>query len=641
MQTPLETLGSPAAAEGAVADWRLAHEAFSIHRHPALRAIDQCAESVVVTALLAELGLVLANVLARVYLHHSFLWSDEAARLSLSILAFIGGAVAYRRRDHAFVRIVLNLVPAPMERACLVLSDVVVLFTAGLVGIASIDFIVSSWTELTPILQLPAAMIALPLPIGMTLLALHAIENVVRYDRRVVFTVLAIVVVAMALATTTRDAWLPYFAGDAAIGAALMLFFIAILAGVPVGFVLLLATASYLWTSDAGPFVILPQTMVNGTGNFILLAVPFFILAGLIMERGGISVRLVRFIHTLVGHWRGGLLQVTVASMYIVSGLSGSKPADVAAVGTVMRDELRERHGAAEGAAVLAASAIMGETVPPSIAMLIVGSITSVSVGAMFIGGLIPAAVMAFSLMTLIFLRARYAGMPRAPRAPMRVLAQAGVAALLPLLMPAMLLGGILLGVATPTEVAAFAVIYGLALAMLLYREMGFTVLMRTVLDTAVLSGVLLFIFAAASGFSWTLTIAYLPQRLVALLHGLGDSTAIFMIGSIVLLILVGVLLEGLPSLNVVAPLMIPIAGKLGMSEMHYALVLIISMGIGGFMPLAGVGFYVCSAIMRCDIEQASRAMLPYLIVVLIGLLAVAFVPWFATALPHYFGFRT
>jgi len=358
------------------------------------------------------------------------------------------------------------------------------------------------------------------------------------------------------------------------------------------------------------------------------------------MERGGISVRLVRFIRALVGHWRGGLLQVTVASMYVVSGLSGSKPADVAAVGTVMRDELKERYGAAEGAAVLAASAIMGETVPPSIAMLIVGSITSVSVGAMFIGGIIPAGVMAVCLMVLIRVRARRVGTPRAPRAPFRLMARTGFAAILPLLMPAMLLGGILLGIATPTEVAAFAVIYGLVLAMLLYREMGFTAFMRTVLDTAALTGVLLFIFAAASGFSWTLTIAYLPQRLVALLHGLGDSTAIFMIGSIALLILVGVLLEGLPSLNVVAPLMIPIAGKLGLSELHYALVLIIAMGIGGFMPLAGVGFYVCCAIMRSDIERASRAMLPYVMVVLIGLLVVAFVPWFATVLPRHFGFR-
>jgi tripartite ATP-independent transporter DctM subunit len=258
----------------------------------------------------------------------------------------------------------------------------------------------------------------------------------------------------------------------------------------------------------------------------------------------------------------------------------------------------------------------------------------------MFIGGIIPAAVIAFCLMVMIHLRARRAGGLRVPRAPLRMMARSGLAAILPLLMPVMLLGGILLGIATPTEVAAFAVIYGLVLAMVLYREMSFAAFVRTVLDTAALTGVLLFIFAAASGFSWTLTIAYLPQRLVALLHQLGDSTAIFMIGSIALLILVGVLLEGLPSLNVVAPLMIPIAGKLGLSEMHYALVLIIAMGMGGFMPLAGVGFYVCCAIMRCDIERASRAMLPYIIVVLVGLLVVAFVPWFATALPRYFDFR-
>jgi tripartite ATP-independent transporter DctM subunit len=607
-------------------------------KHPAMRAVEAFAETLIVLALLGELLLVLANVFARAYLQRSFLWSDEVARLSLSILAFIGGAVAYRRRDHAFVRVLLDRAAPALERACLVLADIIVLFVVGLVGLASLQFIASSWGERTPVLQLPAALIALPLPIGMALLALFALDNLVRHSRRTAWTVgAAFVAVVMAL-TATRAHWLPYLGGDAAIIVALSLFFIAIFAGVPVGFVLILATAAYLWAADAGPFVIIPQTMVNGTGNFILLAIPFFILAGLIMERGGISVRLVRFIHTLVGHWRGGLLQVTVASMYVVSGLSGSKPADVAAVGTVMRDQLRERHGAAEGAAVLAAAAIMGETVPPSIAMLIVGSITSVSVGAMFIGGLLPAALMALCLMVLIYARAR--GTPREPRAPWPAMARAGLGAMLPLLMPAILLGGILFGVATPTEVAAFAVLYGLALAILLYREMSLAALARTVLDTTALTGVLLFIFAAASGFSWTLTVAYLPQRLVALLHAIGGSTEIFMLGSIVLLVIVGVLLEGLPSLNVVAPLLIPIAGRLGLSEMHYALVLIIAMGIGGFMPLAGVGFYVCCAIMRCDVERASRAMLPYLIVVLLGLLLVAYLPWVALALPRYFGFR-
>jgi len=605
-----------------------------------VRALNSLAETLVVAALAGELVLVLANVVARAYLHHSFLWADELARLTLAVLAFVGGAVAYRRRDHAFVRAVLNALPAPARETCLALADVLVVFACALTGIASIEFLASSWYERTPVLQLPAAIIGLPLPLGMALMIVFAIAHLRRERGARAWPVAIGVGVFLAAAYLTRTLWQPWFSGDGAIASVLAFFLVAILAGVPVGFVLLLSTAAYLWITGTASLVVLPQTMVNGTGNFILLAVPFFILAGLIMERGGISVRLVRFIHAVVGHMRGGLLQVAVVSMYVVSGLSGSKPADVAAVGTVMRDELKERHGAAEGAAVLAASAVMGETVPPSIAMLIVGSITSVSVAGMFVGGLIPAAVMALGLMALIYIRARRSGVRGAPRASSQTMIKAGAGAILPLLMPAMLLAGILLGIATPTEVAAFAVVYGVVLAMLVYREMTVTTFLRTVADTAALTGVLLFIFAAASGFSWTLTVAYLPQRLVEILHSVGNSTAIFMIGSVLLLIVVGVLLEGLPSLNVLAPLLIPIAGKLGLSELHYALVLIISMGVGGFMPLAGVGFYVCCAIMRADIEASSRAMLPYLGMVLIGLLVVALVPWFALALPHYFGFR-
>jgi tripartite ATP-independent transporter DctM subunit len=446
-------------------------------------------------------------------------------------------------------------------------------------------------------------------------------------------------IVAMAGMMATRGFWLPWFAGDHAIMATVTLFILAILIGVPVGFVLLMATASYLWVTDAPSLVSLPQSMVNGTGNYILLAVPFFIFTGLIMERGGISLRLVRFVETLVGHLRGGLLQVSVVSMYIVSGLSGSKPADVAAVGTVMRDRLRDRHGAAEGAAVLAASAIMGETVPPSIAMLIVGSITQLSMAALFIGGIVPAAVMAACLMGLIYVRARRAGTPCAPRAPIRSILRAALIAVPALLMPVILLVGILAGIATPTEVATFAVLYGLGLAIAVYRVMSWRTFLRTVLDTASLTGMLLFIFAASAGFSWTLTVAYVPQRLVALLHGMQNSTSIFMVVSILLLVGAGVLLEGLPSLNVLAPLLLPIAGKIGVSELHYALVLIIAMGVGGFMPLAGVGFYVCCAIMQTGIEDASRAMVPYLMVIFVGLLIVAFVPWFTLFLPHYFGF--
>jgi tripartite ATP-independent transporter DctM subunit len=613
----------------------------SVAREPfALRALDRLAEATVLGALLVELLLVLANVIARIFFRQSFLWSDEVARLALSILAFIGGAVAYRRRDHAQVRLILNLLPRPAERVCLALADVLVFFVGGLIGIASIEFIAASWAERTPILQAPAALIALPLPVGTALMSIYAATRVWREHGRLALLVAAFFLAATALAATTYGSWLPVLGGDSSIIAALVLFFATIFAGVPVGFVLLLAAASYLWTSGAAPLLVLPQTMVAGAGNYILLAIPFFILAGLVMERGGISVRLIRFVHALVGHLRGGLLQVAVVSMNVISGLSGSKPADVAAVGTIMRDEISARHGAPEGAAVLAVSAIMGETVPPSIAMLIVGSITNVSVAGMFIGGLMPAAIIALCLMALIAIRARRDGALSAPRTPARMIAYAGFNAILPLLMPGMLFAGILFGLATPTEVAALAVVYGVILAMFVYREMTVADFLSAVQSTATLTGVLLFIFTAASAFSWVLTIAYLPQRLVDLLAAGHANATIFMVGSIALLIFVGVLLEGLPSLNVLAPLLLPIAVKLGFSGLHFALVLIIAMGVGGFMPLAGVGFYVCCAVMRCEIEPASRAMLPYLVVVLAGLLIVAFVPWFALALPNHFGFH-
>jgi tripartite ATP-independent transporter DctM subunit len=605
----------------------------------ALRVIDACADGLLVVVLLGELGIVLANVLARIFFNTSFLWADEVARFVLSIIAFVGGAVAYRRREHAFVRVLLNRCPVGMQQVCFALADVLALFISLVAGVASFEFIASSWSERTPIFQLPAGTIAIPLTAGLALLALYAVNHLRREHGRRAWVVGGVFIVAMAGMMATRGFWLPWFAGDHAIMATVTLFILAILIGVPVGFVLLMATASYLWVTDAPSLVSLPQSMVNGTGNYILLAVPFFIFTGLIMERGGISLRLVRFVETLVGHLRGGLLQVSVVSMYIVSGLSGSKPADVAAVGTVMRDRLRDRHGAAEGAAVLAASAIMGETVPPSIAMLIVGSITQLSMAALFIGGIVPAAVMAACLMGLIYVRARRAGTPCAPRAPIRSILRAALIAVPALLMPVILLVGILAGIATPTEVATFAVLYGLGLAIAVYRVMSWRTFLRTVLDTASLTGMLLFIFAASAGFSWTLTVAYVPQRLVALLHGMQNSTSIFMVVSILLLVGAGVLLEGLPSLNVLAPLLLPIAGKIGVSELHYALVLIIAMGVGGFMPLAGVGFYVCCAIMQTGIEDASRAMVPYLMVIFVGLLIVAFVPWFTLFLPHYFGF--
>lgn len=609
--------------------------------HPVLRALDGIAEAILVVAVLGELFAVAVNVVARVVLGVSFLWTEEIAQIALSTLTFVGGTIAYRRGDHTFVRAVIDTLPLYIHRRCVALADALVFAIAIVALLSSFKLLAMNWQQTTPILGWPVSNFAVPLTASMALLAVYAVERLWREHGASALGVMVGVFIVALLIGLTQSVWRPWMAGDAAIAVALVFFFFAVVVGVPVGFALLLSTASYLWIGDVAPIEALPQQMVNGTSNFILLAIPFFILAGLIMERGGISLRLVRFVYAFVGHLRGGLLQVMVLSMYLVSGLSGSKAADVAAVGTVMRGMLKERgYSSAEGAAVLAASAVMGETVPPSIAMLILGSITSISMAGLFIGGVIPAAVIAVCLMVLIYVRARRSGATAEARATWAVRLDASIGAILPFLMPLILFVGILAGIATPTEVSAFAVLYGMFLSLVVYREINLRSFFRTVVDSVALTGMILFILSAASGFSWALTIAYVPQRVVDVLHGFNNSRDIFLIGSLLLLIVGGSLLEGLPALNILAPLLIPIAGKIGISELHYGMMLIIAMGVGAFMPPAGVGFYVCCAVARAPLEAASRAMIPYLVVLIVGLLLVTFVPWFTLVLPHYFGFR-
>ena len=519
----------------------------------------------------------------------------------------------------------------------LALADGLVLLGCLVAGASAWSLMRDSWSERTSILSLPVGTTAIPLLGAMGLISLFALERLCLVHGRAALLPAVLLGAVLAGVLGGGAAWL---GGDQPIYLTLLLFFAAVLGGLPVGFGLLLAAAAYLWIGDGPPMVALAQNLVNGTGNFVLLAIPFFVVAGLVMERGGLSIRLVHFVHALVGHFRGGLLQVMVISMYLVSGLSGSKAADVAAVGSVMRDMLRREHiDPAKATAALAASAAMGETIPPSLAMLILGSVTSLSIAAMFIGGLIPAAVIGLCVMALIYADARRSGLARQRRAPWRVIGRSFLHALLPMAMPVLLFAGILLGFATPTEISAFAVLYGVALAMLVYREMDARRFLATVIDGAAMTGMILFILAAASSFSWVLTIADLPAQLVALLDSVNGSRVIFLLASILVLVVVGSLLEGLPALNVMAPLLMPLAVQFGVNQLHYGMVLIIAMGVGAFMPPAGVGFYVCCAIMRVDIGRASRAMLPFFAVLIAGLLIVAFVPWLTLVLPRLFHF--
>ena len=601
------------------------------------RAIDVVIEVTVAAALVGELGVVFFNTLSRSFLGSALLWTDETAQLALSTIAFAGGVLAYRRGEHVSVRALVEALPLSCQPACHALVDLIVLMIAVITGLSTLPLLAARWQELTPILQIRAGWFVVPLVVSMILLAVTAIERLLLQHRPTVLAVSAAFAALVLLLVLTGGTWRPWFAGAGALSLALGLFFGLLLFGLPVTFGLLFGAFVYLYTSGTVPLTALAQNAADGTNNFVLLALPFFIFAGMIMEKGGISLRLVRLVKALVGHLRGGLLQVTVVSMYIVSGLSGAKTADVAAVGSVMRDMLRrEGYSMEQSAAVLAASAVMGETVPPSLAMLVLSSVTTLSVGALFIAGIIPAVVIGLCLMALIYLQARQSKAPRVPRASLCELMTAILGGVLPLLMPVILFGGILLGIGTPTEVSSFAVVYGLLLAAI-YGELGLRGFVKSVIDCAALSGMILFILAAASSFSWTLSVANLPQGLAGILTRVHNNQWLFLFGSILFLIVVGTILEGLPALLILAPLLMPIAGQVGLNQLHYGIMLVLAMGIGIFIPPVGNGFYVCCAVCETTIEKSTRALIPFLVVVGIGLLLVALVPWFTLFLPAQF----
>ncbi len=603
---------------------------------PLPKWVDAALDTVLISFLLGELVLILADVIDRSLFHSSLLWTEEIAQLALTVVAFVGGAVAYPRGQHMAMQAVVGRFSPVWRRAATALMDWLVLWLSIFLGGLALPVLVSRWEDRTLILGMRMAWYILPLLIGVALLAGFAAWRLWWQPGRTVLATGAGLLCLLLALVCVQDLRGPWGQNAVVLWLSIGFFVVLLLAAIPIGFVLALISLLYLYTSGIAPLYSIPITMQGGIANFVLLAVPFFVLAGFLMTDGGLSRPLAEFVQTLVGPLRGGLLQVIVITMYIFSGISGSKVADVAAVGTAMRDMLREQgYEPSETAAVLAAAAVMGETVPPSIPMLVLGSITTISVGALFLAGLLPAIVVGLCLMLLIYVRARLAGRRPTPRVPWRGQWRAGVHALPALLVPILLVGGILTGIATPTEVSAFAVAYALAVSIFLYHSLSPADLRRVLAEAAAMSGMILFIVAAATAFSWTLTIANMPQLVSKLLGLAGGARWLFLLGSVLCLVFVGALLEGLPALLIFGPMLLPVATQLGINPLHYGILLIFGMGIGLFSPPVGIGLYVTCAVCGASMEETVPRILPYLVVLALGLALVAFVPWFSLVVPH------
>lgn len=605
---------------------------------PAILKLDRALVWLLVVTLMVELGAVMTHVVARALFGYGVMWTDEVTVIAISILTFVGGAVAYRRGGHTAVNLATAFLSPKGRDGLAIVLEILVLIVSALIARSSWELVMEQWGQRTQALDLPAGLVSLPLFVGMMLVVLFSLDRLARHEVRVLIPLILGAGLALVLGQLALSRWPPE--GDGPMYLMLGFFFAVVLLGLPVGFALMLAAAFYLHVADSIPFVAVAQNMASSAQHFILLALPFFLWAGVIMERGGISLRFVRFASSLVGHMPGGLLQVVVVATYLVSGISGSKVADVAAVGSVMRDTLlRKGYSPGQIAAVLAASAAMAETVPPSLAMLVIAAITSVSIGALLIAGLLPAAALAICLVVLIYVQARRNGERSKPRASSKEILSAGAGAFLPLLMPIMLMVGIRFGIATPTEVSGIAVVFGLFLSVLVYRELSLADFINGAIEAAVLSGMVLFVLSAAAAFAWTLTVADLPQRLAEWLTSLhGGSVLVFMLASISLMIIVSCLLEGLPALLIMSPLLMPAAVHLGVDPVHYVIVLLIAMGIGVFLPPIGIAFLITCGVAQSTVADAARAMRPFLIVLVAGLILIAMVPWISLVLPRLTG---
>jgi tripartite ATP-independent transporter DctM subunit len=411
--------------------------------------------------------------------------------------------------------------------------------------------------------------------------------------------------------------------------------------GMPIGFALALAALIFIWVEGALPGVIFAQQMARGIDNFVLLAIPFFILVGYLMEANGMSVRLIALLERMVGRMRGGLNVVMVLSMVIFSGISGSKMADVAAVGSVLIPAARRSKQNPGGAvALLAASAVMAEAIPPCINLIILGFVANISIGGLFMAGLVPAGLMALALIAVSVLFGSSARIAEssALRVPFSQL-WGGAAATVGLIV--IIFGGFKSGFATATEISAFAALYALVVGGLVFRELGARATLRSFVDAATRSGLIMFIVAAAQALAFVLTLQQVPHALGdALIHlSQTSGTWLFMLLSIAILIVMGSVLEGAAALIIFGPLLVPVAAQLGIAPLHFGVVLVVAMGIGLFAPPLGLGLYGACLIGNVPIEDTVKPIMGYLGLLLLCLIVIAFVPGLTMWLPNALGY--
>lgn len=591
-----------------------------------------CVEGAAALLVAAEIVILFAGVIARYVFDRPLVWSDELASILFLWLAMLGSVIAFRRNEHMRMTAVVGRLQPPARAVLDIFATAAALAFLLLMAWPAFEYARDELFITTPALELTNAWRAAALPTGIALMIVFALLRLARSGPPK-----ALVLALGAAAALVVALWLaePLFRQLGNLN--LLVFFVGVMAasvfaGVPIAFAFGLAVFGYLALTTHTPVTVLVGRMDEGMSHLILLSVPLFVFLGLLIEMTGMARAMVAFLASLLGHVRGGLHYVLVAGMYLVSGISGSKAADMAAIAPVLFPEMKAR-GAKPGdlVALLSATGAQTETIPPSLVLITIGSVTGVSIAALFAGGLLPGVVLAILLCVVVQRRYRKEDLGDVKRAPLSEIGRSFVVALPALALPFLIRAAVVEGVATATEVSTIGIAYSAVAGLAIYRRFDWRALGPMLVQTACLSGAILLIIGTATGMAWGLTQSGFSRALAAAMTGLPGGAATFMAVSIVAFVILGSVLEGIPAIVLFGPLLFPIARAVGIHEVHYAMVVILAMGIGLFAPPFGVGYYAACAIGRVELAEGMRPIWGYMLALVIGTIVVAAVPWIST----------
>ncbi len=423
-----------------------------------------------------------------------------------------------------------------------------------------------------------------------------------------------------------------------AMGAA---FVLTLLVGVPVAFCLGLTGLIGLLAWGKVSLILIPQRMFTGVDSFVLMAVPFFMLAGELMGTSGILSRLLRFADMLVGGMRGGLAQVNIVSSMVFAGVSGSAIADASALGSALIPTMRKQYGNDFAAGVCASAAVMGPIIPPSIPMVVYALIANVSVAGLFIAGVVPGLLIGIGMMMIAYVIAVKRKYPwRQERISAAEAWERTWQALPALLMPLIIIGGILFGIVTPTEAGAIAVLYGVFVGFVITRELKWSHFPNALLRSGIATGVVFILVATSNVVSWVITAVQVPEMLGAAVRSVSANPLIFLLIVNILLLIIGALIDNIVAMIMLAPILAPIAKSYGIDPLHFGFIFVMNGVLGLLTPPFGIVLFVICAIARLPLLRLSKAVLPFLIWQIVVLFICTYVPVLVVGLPHMFGYR-